>query len=279
MSKFLPPRNSLPRLFGFLLVLGYCTIDANAQFDADARWAPASTNVIVLVNNGRIFDSALAKKENAQANAKAAFQTGVSIVTPGVDRVLIASEIDLEAMHSNCTVAIFSRNSQPFDFNGIVNRVGSSVDRVSGRDAALMPNDSYLALLGPQQLGAVKPANRQLVARWLKTGTSVASSQLSDYLKTAVSFADKNADIIVAVDMEGSLNPEFIRQRLPQTASVPQEKSAAVAQTLEQLKGVTLGITIRESINGSLKVDFAAGAAELSGVGKALLIEVLKNKG
>lgn len=279
MRRFVPHRSLFPLILSLLLVFGYSFTDAHAQFEADARWAPADTNVVVLVNSGRIFDSALAKKANVEANAKAAFETGVSIVTPGVDRLLIASQIDLEAMHSNCTVALFARNAKPIDFNGIVNRVGASVDRISGRDTALMPNDAYVAQLGPLQIGAMKPGNRQLVSKWLKTGSSVASSQLSDYLKSAVSFADKNADIIIAIDLEGSVNPSLIRQRLPQMASVPKEETEAVAVTLEKLKGVTLGVTIRESINGSLKVDFSSDAAKLSGVGKALLIEVLKHKG
>lgn len=261
--------------------IAVCHIASNsvAQFEADARWAPPGTNVIVLVNSSRIFDSALAKKEKAQDNARAAFQTGVSIVTPDVDRLLIASEIDLEAMHSNWTVALFARQSKPFDFNGMVNRVGATVDRISGRDAALMPNDSYAALLGPMQLGAMKPGNRQLVAKWLKTGSSTASSPISSYLKSAVSFADKNADIIIAIDMEGILSPTLLRKRLPLLTSIPKEQVEAVAQTLEKLKGATLGLTIRESISGAVKIDFESDPSALSKVGKSLLIEVLKNKG
>ncbi len=57
-----------------------------AQFEADARWAPPNTNVLVMVNSLRMLESPLAKKERAEEKARAAFATGTTIVTPDVDR-------------------------------------------------------------------------------------------------------------------------------------------------------------------------------------------------
>ncbi len=251
----------------------------NAQFEADSRWAPSNSNVIVLVNSSRVFDSAMARKERAAEKARAAFATGTSIVTPDVDRLLIASEVDLEALHTNWTVAVFSREAKQFDFAGLVNHHAGTVDSMAGFKTALLANDVYAAQLGPSTLGFIKPGNRQTAARWLKTSSTTGSSQIADYLKRAVKFADSKADIILAIDLEGLLSPTEVREKLSLVTSVPKDQTSSVAEVLDHIEGATLGVTVRESIFGSLKIDFKQDVSALAKFGKPLIIDVLKYKG
>lgn len=250
-----------------------------AQFATDARWAPPQTNMLVLINSKRVFGSEIAKKERAADASRAAFDAGVSIVTPDVDRLMIASNVDFEVMHTLWTAAVYSREQKKFDLIEIANKVGSSVDTIGRRDMVHLPSDAMLVDLAPATIGVMKPGNRQAVANWLKGDLSGGSSRLPSYLKEAVSFADANADIIIAIDLEDVLPPAEIRNRLSKFSAVPAADLDSVAEILKGIKGITLGVTFRQSIIGSIKVDFQAGAQGLDKIGKDLLIEILQKRG
>jgi hypothetical protein len=250
-----------------------------AQFATDARWAPPQTNMLVLINSKRLFGSEIAKKERAADASRAAFDAGVSVVTPDVDRLMIASNVDFEVMHTLWTAAVYSREQKKFDLIEIANKVGSSVDTIGRRDMVLLPSDAMLVDLAPATAGVMKPGNRQAVANWLKGDLSSGSSRLPSYLKEAVSFADANADIIIALDLEDALPPAEIRNRLSKFSTVPVADLDSVATILNGIKGITLGVTFRQSITGSIKIDFQSGAQGLDKIGKDLLIEILQKRG
>jgi hypothetical protein len=262
-------------------LLGMVTSPAivTAQFSADARWAPAQTNVLTMINSERIFKSKLALKERAAEASKAAFDSGVSIVTPDADRILIATQLDLEVMHTISTAAVYSRARSKFDLNAMANKIGSSVDSIAGRGTVLLPNDAMVVELGPDTVGVMKPGNRQAVSNWLRAATGSGSNQLTRYLVEAVSFADRNADIIIAMDLQDAVSPTVIKDRLGDMNSVEKNQVDAIAEILSGIKGITLGVTVRDSITGSIKVDFPSSAKGLDKVGKPLLLEILGNRG
>ncbi len=255
------------------------TFLAAQSFSADARWAPAHTNVLTLINSSKIFKSDFAEKSRATEASKAAFESGVSIVTPNADRILIATHLDLEFMHTLSTAAVYSRARSKFDLNEMANRSGSVVEPIANRGTVLMPNDAMVVQLGPDTVGVMKPGNRQAVSSWLRGAASSGSSQLSPYLTQAVSFADENADIIVALDLTDAVSPSVIRQRLAEMNSVKEAEVDSVVEALRGITGITLGVTIRDSIYGSIKVDFTSNAMVLETNGKPLLIEILKKRG
>jgi hypothetical protein len=280
MIRIRKPGFSLQTLL-FLAVIALSTrpVQTLAQFESDARWAPPQTNFLVLINSERIFDSELARKEKAADASRAAFETGTSIVTPNVDRIMIASRIDLEVAHTLWTSAVYSRAKKPFDLNEIANRVGAAVDPIAGRDTVHLPNDAMLVALAPMTAGAMKPGSRQAVAGWLKASSASGSNQLPGYLKNALSTADKDVDITMAMDLEDALSPAEIRRRVATMSSVKQDEVESVSAALETIKGITLRVTIRKAISGSITIDFQSGASVLEKTGKPLLLEILQNRG
>jgi hypothetical protein len=280
MNKIRKPGFSVWTLL-FLGVVGLSTqpVQTLAQFESDARWAPPQTNLLVLINSARIFDSELAKKEKAADASRAAFETGISIVSPDVDRILIASRVDLEVVHTLWTSAIYSRAKKAFDLNEIANRVGAAVDPIAGRNTVLLPNDAMLVALAPMTAGVMKPGNRQDVAGWLKAAAASGSNQLPSYLKSVLSTADENVDITMAMDLEDAVSPAEIRKRIATMSSVNKDEVESISGVLESIKGITLEITIRKTIAGLIKVDFQSGASGLEKTGKPLLIEILQNRG
>ncbi len=280
MLYFCQPKRSIPTLF-LLAAIALFSRPAHslAQFATDARWAPLHTNLLVLINSKRVFESEVAKKERAADASRAAFDAGLSIVSPNVDRLMIASNVDFEAMQTLWTSAVGSRESKKFDLTEIANKVGKPLDTIAGRSLVLMPSDAMLVELGPSTIGVMKPGNRQAVANWLKSGVSGGSNHLPSYLKDAVSFADANADVIIALDLEDALPPAEIRQRLSNFSSVPAADLDSVTETVKGIRGITLGITFRQSVTGSIKIDFLGSPQTLEKIGKPLLIDVLQKRG
>lgn len=252
---------------------------AVAQFETDARWAPPGTNVLVMMHSHRLFDSPLAKKERGKEIGRASFESGISVVTPDVDRLLLASQMDFEVMHTLWTSAVLTGGNRKFDLGEIANTAGVSLETIANHKAVLMSNDAYLVRLSPESVGVMRPGNRQAVSRWIKSATNSGSNQLSGYLKQAVVAADKNLDVIIAMDLADSLDPKEIRKRLSTMESVPQEELDSLTETLSAIEGISLGIRVQEALTGSIKVDVQQGGRGLAKNGKALLIEILKRRG
>lgn len=122
------------------------------------------------------------------------------------------------------------------------------------------------------------PSNRQALARWVD-GKEAAGLSASPYLAEAVTFADKNSDVIVAFDLRDAIDADTARSRLKTSGKVQPSDIEAAAQALSKLRGVTLGITVRDTINAALKVDFAAGTNGVDKIGKEVIIGALENQG
>ena len=78
-----------------------------------------------------------------------------------------------------------------------------------------MPNDTYLVQLGPKTLGAMGPANRQAVVRWIRDIRKPTPPPLSPYLQKAAVYSDEaGSEIIMALDLEGVMSFERVGKYL-----------------------------------------------------------------
>ncbi len=138
VPKMLTPR---PRLIFAFCVLGLllpCVPNALGQFDADARWAPADTNVLVMIHSSRLFESSYAKKERAKEASKASFESGTSLITPDVDRIMVTSQFDFEVMLHALEWRRTLGGSRKFDLGEIANRTGATLEMLAGRRSVLL---------------------------------------------------------------------------------------------------------------------------------------------
>lgn len=127
-------------------------------------------------------------------------------------------------------------------------------------------------------MGVKAPANRQAASRWIQDSES-GKSRLSAYMNDALSFADRNAHIIIAFDLADAISEDDARSRLLAAEGLRASDIEGLALAASRLQGVTLGVTIRESIVGSLRIDFKPGTEGLDRVKKELIIDILSNRG
>jgi hypothetical protein len=159
---------------------------------------------------------------------------------------------------------------------------GGSVDVVAGESAVALPDDTYAIKFGPTVVGAMKPANRQSVGRWIESSRDANRRPLTPYLEEAVGYVqDIGTPIIIALDLENAVAPALIRARAGEMKclegkSVDLDK---LSQALASVRGVTLGITLVEKRYGGLKIDFAEDVSMTAEFAKPLLLEALANQG
>ena len=117
-----------------------------------------------------------------------------------------------------------------------------------------------------------------MTARWLRSKSS-GGMRVSPYLTRAVEFADGNADVIVAFDFDNVMGTDEISRRLKEVKGVDKDNLQLFANELSNLDGITLGVTVREKISGSIKIDFKQSPIGMRSAGKQVLIHALKKNG
>ena len=265
--------------FSALCVLLIFQTASAQQFDEISKWVPETANALVMVRAGKILDSKIAKDENWKVERIRQFKSGASFIPPDVERFLMASQVDFEFAEPVWQIAIFEHLDQKIDIVKVSERIGGKLEKISGRDAVVLPNDAYAIKIEDSLLGAMVPANRQMTARWVRKGASATSSTVSPYLTQAVKYADKNADIIVAFDLTDSVNIDFIKERIGASEICEKKDLNSVCQAVANVRGVTLGVTISDKISAAIRVDFDGDPTPLVDVGKTILSSALTENG
>jgi hypothetical protein len=251
---------------------------AQGQFQSAAKWVPDSANTLVLVQAKKIFDSALGKKEGWRKDQIKAFNSGAAFLPVTTERVLISAQMDLDSMQPTWKVSIFEKYGPDINIAKISEKTGGNIESISGRDAVILPNDTYFIQVDGTTLAAITPANRQLAGRWLATKATPAIT-LSPYLTKAMNFADNNADVILALDLEHVMDAGTIAHKLKMGGFANDNDLKPVSEALSKAQGLMLGITVNDSITGALRVDFDGDTAILKRYIKPILLEVLGRRG
>ncbi len=262
----------------YLVLVLITAFQVNAQFSADSKWVPDQANCLVLINPSRIFSSPLAVRENWAASQVRAFERGLSIVPTDKGRVMLASQVDYASMGVVWTVGIFYDETSSINLQSIAQRNGQEIAELAGRQAVSMPGDYYLIQLEPNTVGVMAPANRQAAHRWVQD-REAGRPRLSKYLDDALGFADRNADVIAAFDLSNAISASEARSRLLGLEGLKASDIQGLADAASRLEGVTLGVTVRDAIVGSLRIDFRQGTAGLDRISKELVLQVLSNQG
>jgi len=272
-------------IIALLFVLGLGT-PANAQFESSTKWVPNGANMIVLVRSSEIFLSDIALAQQWRQKSQNAFDAGAQKIPPTVDRYLIASQMDLEYMDTVWQVSVFE-SKRPIDLVKISEKAGGNLDTLAGKQSLSLSTDTFLVKIDDKTLASMAPANRQVAVRWIKRRKN-SQPKFSDYLSSAIKFADSNAHIIVAFDFEDAINPDQLKEKFKDSELVAEADVEQTCQLLAKMKGITFGVTFNNKVNGAIKVDFSENPEFLAGkskggssemLGKELLIAALKTNG
>ena len=273
------------RSVSYILLLAFLltpTVALAQPFMGMRNRIPADANTLILINAEKMFGSPLANREHWEARRKAAYDAGISALPPDATQVILAGRSDHEFGESIWELGLMKLRSER-NVSSVAARYGGSMDEINGRSAVRLPGDHYVIQMGPSLLASYSPANRQDVARWLRsTDVTPAGGGLHPYLQQAFGYATKvGTPIVMAIDIDGSISKEEVKQRAAsldflKNMNIPIDQ---LADLIHGTRGITLGISIDENEVGAIRVDFDESPEILAQIGKPLLINVLQRQG
>ncbi len=162
---------------------------ASAQLPQLVTRVPATANALAIVN--------------AQAARSAQSAASVIALPEGIEWYLMAAEMDFEYMQPLWEVAV-AYLPEGLAMKDVAARSGGRLDRLAGSQAVERPNDSYVVSFGPRVVGAMSPANRQNVIRWVRESKVRKAAEFSPFLAAAVQVAGDGANqLVIAFDLAG----------------------------------------------------------------------------
>lgn len=255
---------------------------SRAQFDDLVDKVPSSANAIFLLNVDKVQASPAAAKNNWKEKVQEAYASGVTILPPHASQAVLSASIDLESTHTLWESAVMRLHADPA-LEAVARMSGGSVEELDGMRTAALPGDAYLVQFASRIVGAMAPANRQAVSRWLREAKGRTGHGLSPYLAEAYSFAsDVGTPVILAIDLEHAVSVDHVRLVLASEGNFEKDTGVTIdkaAAFLTSIRGVTLGITLADRPFGKIKVDFTEDVPFTPEVAKTLLLKALARRG
>src|SRR5262245_41714679 len=215
---------------------------AGESFAELTRRVPAQANAILLIDVDAIHQSPLAAKESWAKNHEHVTLSGVGSLPPGVERVVLAGLINPTTLDHVWKVGVAATRTTVTP-GQITRAEGGTLDTVAGHAAILSRRNAYYTVLAPQVVGAMHPANRQELARWLRTADGGRDS-LSPYLRGAVTGAA--TPILLALDTADVFDPPGLRAKLAKSKALAGRAGDLdrVVKAVAGLKGIRLAVRV-----------------------------------
>jgi hypothetical protein len=239
---------------------------------------PDSANALIFLDLNAIKNSPIGKRENWASKHESEHLAGTAGINPKVQKLIMAAELDPSDLHNQWEIGIVSR-SENINMEKLAKTHSGSLDKVSGQTVVFTPRNAAFVQFGPKIGGFMRPANRQALARWLRSAKTATKPSVSPYL-LAASEKTKESQIVMALDLSDMLDEEGIAYRLKNSKTLG-EKGDISAQTkvIASLKGVTFTVDFTQKIFGQMRVDFGEDVKPIKYLAKTMVIEALDNIG
>jgi len=243
-----------------------------ADFADLTRRVPAQANAVLLVDVDAIHRSPMGAKDGWAKNHEKDSLTGVDSLPAAVERLVIGAQIDPTTLDAAWKVGVAATRKAMTPAQ-LAAAEGGTTDELAGRQVVISPRKTYFAMLAPQTVGAMHPANRQEFARWLRT-----DGGLSPYLKDAT--AKATAPVFLAVDTTDVFDPPGLRSKLATSKVIAGHEAQldAIVRAIAGLKGIRLAVQVVPTLRGELSLDGDSVSA-LTPVAKALVLMALDASG
>lgn len=221
------------------------------------RWIPQATNSVAVVRVQKLLQSPLGRKEKWTQQQRDGYAAGVTSTPPGVEEIVRATEVRTAGAESAATYTVY-RTTQENMVRVIAHRDQATIDKVGDLLAVRSARGPYFVQLAPKLMGAVEPADRQVLSRWVRDIAKAPPTPSDDFLKKAVT-ADEEDQVIVAVDMTDMLDPQSVAQWM---SSHPKPNEFGnindLAGLFATIRGVRLSVKVTNAVTCQLQLTFGA---------------------
>lgn len=279
---------ALTRLLMAAIIAGAICLTPDSSISAQemtmmemAKKMPNGINSIMSVNVERIINSAIAGKEGWNDSHAGKLASGLIFVPDNSKHVLVGAIMDWDSFHPRETyVLVTMDNVPPID---IIRQVtDGTVDTVMDFQVVQTNHDRYIVRIDDNLAGGMRPAIRQSFTRWLGGLKQGSEPRIRDYLEQGLGYADElGTEVVLAFNLENSVSRSRVMDRI-RDSDVIRENSlnaADVSKQVASVRGLTLGITVRDGIYGAVKIEFSEDISSLKPVAKELAAAVFNRAG
>ncbi len=251
-----------------------------AEWPAELSRLPEAPNAMALVDVAALR----ALGENSKAADRqelreflASFRAAESA---RLQRVLMAAWLDLDSLSPSWETAIGWFDKSP-TLAEITKGEDGYIDQLRSKRVVWSPRNAYFIPLEGERVAVVRPANRQLLTRWLGELERNVHDPLGDYLTKVSRFSTDGILAFLALELGGAISPVQAREKLQGLAAL-NDKPDAVAQAAalaEHLQGCYFVVKDEDGLLGKLQLEFDVPASPLNAYGVELLAEMLELRG
>ncbi len=279
-------RTNRPCLLAALMIAGIAA-PAVAQatrhnFDELLKRLPDQANALVLVDVDALFDSPLGRSEKWRERS-AERPTGVLGVSADAARFVVAAGVDLSTAEERWKVAMLATHANPPSLKSLSAREGGYVEQIEKQDVAWTPRNFYLMSFPERIVGFAVPTDRQLLSGWMKNLFTKPRTFPPGWADRAFYRANGGVPIVLALNLEKSISAKAAESWLREFESENVQRSRfnfdLLASRLADAKSVLVQIDVKNTIEGTIRIEFAYSVELLRPIAKELLLDVLSSYG
>jgi hypothetical protein len=240
---------------------------------------PASANALTVIDVESLLATPMAKAGAWGDPTKLEHASSPLQLPALASRVAVAAQLDASNDLSRVWELAVMQLEQPVPLQKIALREGGYIDELPGGvQSVWTPSDTYFVQLDDQRLGAMYPANRQHVMRWVQSLQSNPSLSLSNYLQQAAADLNSDTPIVMALDLQGVVQPHRVRQALEDSQAMAGQDAGLdkVANLLTGLQGISLSVQVTDQATGIIRIDFSEDVSAFGRLAKPLFLEALQ---
>jgi hypothetical protein len=256
------------------------TGSASANYFELLHRVPDSVNTLIMIDVERLLMSPVAMKEKWRERVNSGEGEPLHFPT-NAERYMLASKLNLVSNFENLWDAALIEMIDEVSLPYLAKREGGYLDKVEGLEVAYSPRNAFFVQYEPTILGVYFPANKQDLARWVRSNQARKQPQVSEYLRKGVGLAAGNNLMVVCFDLGDLFTSRQVREMLHHCDSLAGKNVdlGAFTRVITSVKGVTLTLQATDRLMGTVRVDFGESTAPIRDVAKALMFEALEKNG
>ncbi len=241
---------------------------------------PDSANVLMLADVEALHNSTLGMRERwAELSPEA--RSRCMVFPAGIRRIVVGARLDFRDMDYHWKVGLAEARGALPGLETVAGRERGHVDHVAGGSVVWTPRGFFVVEFPPRTIGFVAPADRQALADWMRTAFSRPKAVRPAFADRAVSHAERDAEVVVAFDLTDTVSPSLAREILEGLDGLRRAglDPTAVASLLATVRGGYLSLGIKETVAGTLRIEFDEPVESLRPVAKELVLAALEDLG
>jgi hypothetical protein len=254
---------------------------AGAQFDDLLRRIPPDATAIVVMDVKGIHQSPIAVRRHWGQKHEQAYMQSPLILPPEADRIVLAADVDASnGFETKWEMAVMSL-TEPIQMRSVARAESGYLDKLNGLEVAWTPSNAYFVGFEEKTLGAMFPAARKDVSRWIGFAQRNKEVLISDYLMSAAKQVNAKTQIVLAIDLKDVIDPRELSEKLSASTVLKgnTRKAEQLFPIMLGIQGATLSVSLGDTAEGTLRVDFASDAAPFVNFARPMLFHALNNMG